>query len=144
MSSRTLLLLARVAGWLIVPLYMAGDAAFERRIHREFTPLIYNCQKNHMDEEHPAKRKKSRWRPTSRGAMRIFAVLIAVGALLVVFRGYYLEYLHDRPRAILGAAAAVAAVVVLIRVGQQYKWTGFGESVQPKSDDQEIQARKTL
>ena len=38
----------------------------------------------------------------------------------------------------------VAAVVVLIRVGQQYQWTGFGESVQPKPDDQEIQPRKTL
>ena len=32
---------------------------------------------------------------------------------------------------------AVAAVVVLIRVGQYYEWTGFGKSVQP-------QPRKTL
>jgi uncharacterized protein YjbI with pentapeptide repeats len=97
-----------------------------------------------MDEEHPAKRKKSRWWPISRGAMRFFAVLIAVGALLFVFRGFYLEHLHNRPRAILGAATAVVAIVVLIRVGQHYQWTGFGESVRPKSGDQEIQARKTL
>jgi uncharacterized protein YjbI with pentapeptide repeats len=33
---------------------------------------------------------------------------------------------------------------MLIRVGQRYQWTGFGESVQPKSGDQEIQPRKTL
>ncbi len=122
----------------------ALDVALERRIHREFTPLVYNRRKNCMDEEHPAKRKKSRWWPTGRGAMRILAVLTAVGTLLFVFRGYYLEYLHNRPQTFLGAATAVAAVVVLIRVGQQYKWTGFGESVRPKSDNQETQARKTL
>jgi len=98
-----------------------------------------------MDEEHLAKRKKSRWWPTSRGAMRIFAALIAVGALLFVFRGYYPENLRDRPLAVLGAATVVvAAVVVLIRVGQHYQWTGFGESVRPKADSQEIQPRKTL
>jgi uncharacterized protein YjbI with pentapeptide repeats len=97
-----------------------------------------------MDEEHQAKRKNSRWWPTSRGAMQFFTVLIAVGVLLFVFRGFYLEHLHSRPGTILGAATAVAAVVVLIRVGQQYQWTGFGESVRPKSGDQEIQARKTL
>jgi len=98
-----------------------------------------------MDEEHLAKRKKSRWWPTSRGAMRIFAALIAVGALLFVFRGYYPENLHDRPLAVLGAATVVvAAVVVLIRVGQHYQWTGFGESVRPKADSQEIQPRKAL
>jgi len=105
---------------------------------------LLNTQKNRMDEEHLAKREKSRWWPTSRGAVRILAVLISVGALLFVFRGFYLEHLHNRPRAVLGAATAVAAVVVLIRVGQRYQWTGFGESVQPKSDNQEIQARKTL
>jgi uncharacterized protein YjbI with pentapeptide repeats len=98
-----------------------------------------------MDEEHPAKRKKSRWWPTSRGALRIFAALIAVGALLFVFRGYYPEPLRDRPLAVLGAATTtVAAVVVLIRVGQHYQWTGFGETVRPKADNQEIQPRKTL
>jgi uncharacterized protein YjbI with pentapeptide repeats len=70
--------------------------------------------------------------------------LIAVSALLFVFRGYYLEYLRDRPLTVLGAATVVAAVVVLIRVGQHYEWTGFGESVQPKPDSQEIRPRKTL
>jgi hypothetical protein len=55
------------------------------------------------------------------------------------------ENLRDRPLAVLGAATVVvAAVVVLIRVGQQYQWTGFGESVHPKADNQEIQPRKTL
>src|SRR5215204_1457628 len=97
-----------------------------------------------MDEEHPAEQKKSRWWTTSRGAMRITAVLIAVGALLFVFRGYYLKHLVQRPLTVLGAATAVAAVMVLILVGQQYKWTGFGESVQSKPDNQEIQPRKTL
>ena len=77
--------------------------------------------------------------------MRIFAALIAVGSLLFVFRDYYPENLRDRPLAVLGAAAVVvAAVVVLIRVGQHYQWTGFGESVRPKADNQEIQPRKTL
>jgi uncharacterized protein YjbI with pentapeptide repeats len=36
------------------------------------------------------------------------------------------------------------AIVVLIRVGQHYEWTGFGETVQPKPDEQEIWPRKTL
>jgi hypothetical protein len=97
-----------------------------------------------MDEDHPAEQKKSRWWTTGRGALRITAVLIAVGALLFVFRDYYLEHLVQRPLTVLGAATAVAAVVVLIRVGQQYQWTGFGESVQTKPDNQEIQPRKTL
>src|SRR5215207_2567924 len=97
-----------------------------------------------MDEDHPAEQKKSRWWPTSRAAMHIFAVLMAVGALLFVLRGYYLEKVRDRPLTVLGAATVVAAVVVLIRVGQQYQWTGFGESVQPKPNNQEIQRRKTL
>jgi uncharacterized protein YjbI with pentapeptide repeats len=97
-----------------------------------------------MDEDHPAEQKKSRWWTTSRGAMRITVVLIAVGALLFVFREYYLKHLVQRPLTVLGAATAVAAVVVLIRVGQQYQWTGFGESVQTKPDNQEIQPRKTL
>jgi uncharacterized protein YjbI with pentapeptide repeats len=76
--------------------------------------------------------------------MHILAALIAVGALLFVFRGVYLETVRDRPLTVLGAATVVAALVVLIRVGQQYKWTGFGESVQPKPNDQEIQPKKTL
>jgi uncharacterized protein YjbI with pentapeptide repeats len=97
-----------------------------------------------MDEDHPAEQKKSRWWTTSRGALRITAVLIAVVALLFVFRDYYLKHLVQRPLTVLGAATAVAAVVVLIRVGQQYQWTGFGESVQTKPDNQEIQPRKTL
>ena len=97
-----------------------------------------------MAEDHPAEQKKSRWWTTSRGALRITAVLIAVGALLFVFRDYYLKHLVQRPLTVLGAATAVAAVVVLIRVGQQYQWTGFGESAQPKPDNQEIQPRKTL
>jgi uncharacterized protein YjbI with pentapeptide repeats len=34
--------------------------------------------------------------------------------------------------------------VVLIRVGQRYEWTGFGEAVQPKPDNGEVQPGKTL
>jgi uncharacterized protein YjbI with pentapeptide repeats len=97
-----------------------------------------------MNEDHPAEQKKSRWWTTSRGALRITPVLIAVGALLFVFRDNYLKHLVQRPLTVLGAATAVAAVVVLIRVGQHYQWTGFGESVQTKPDNQEIQPRKTL
>jgi uncharacterized protein YjbI with pentapeptide repeats len=106
------------------------------------------------NEKHPVGQKKPRrrlpgWeamrrRLPGRGAIRIFAALIAVGALLFVFRSYYLESLRDRPLTILGAATVVAAVVVLIRVGQHYQWTGFGETTQPKPDDQEVQPRKTL
>jgi uncharacterized protein YjbI with pentapeptide repeats len=91
-----------------------------------------------------AEQNKTRWWPPRRGATRITAVLIAVGALLFVFRSYYLEPLHHRPWTVLGAATAVAAVVVLIRLGQHYQWTGFGETVQSKPDDQEIQPRKSL
>jgi uncharacterized protein YjbI with pentapeptide repeats len=115
-------------------------------------PLVYDSQYNPMDEEHPQKRKKSRWWPTSRGAMRIFAALKAVGALLFTGVGALLFFisvstvatLDDEILLVLGAATALAAVVVLIRVGQHYRWTGFGESVQPKLDNQEIQPRKTL
>jgi uncharacterized protein YjbI with pentapeptide repeats len=115
-------------------------------------PLVYDSQNNPMDEEHPAKRKKSRWWPTSRGALRIFAALIAVGTLLFTGVGALLflrsvsavATLDNEILLVLGAATVVAAVVVLIRVGQHYQWTGFGESVQPKSGDQEIHPRKTL
>ena len=87
---------------------------------------------------------KSRWRPALRGAMRVFAALIAVGALLFVFSDYYVEILRYRPLTVLGAATVVAAIVVLIRIGQRYEWTGFGESAHPEPDNQEIQPRKTL
>jgi len=95
-----------------------------------------------MDEEHSAARKKYRWWPPSKGVTHIFVALVAVGALLFVFRDY-LEAL-DRPSTVLKAATVVAAVVVLIRVGQRYEWTGFGEAVQPKPDNEEVQPRKTL
>ena len=68
--------------------------------------------------------------------------LAAAGALLFVFRDY-LEALN-RSSTILKAATVVAAVVVLIRVGQRYEWTGFGEAVRPKPDNGDIQPRKTL
>ena len=105
-----------------------------------------------MDEEHPQERKKTRWWPTSRGALRIFAALKAVGALLFTGVGALLFFisvstvatLDNEILLVLGAATALAAVVVLIRVGQQYQWTGFGELVRPKADNQEIQPRKTL
>jgi uncharacterized protein YjbI with pentapeptide repeats len=107
-------------------------------------PLVYDWQKNRMDEERSTTQKKSRWWPTRRGVMHIIAALIAVSALLFVFRGVYLEKVRDKPLTALGAATVIAAVVVLIRVGQRYQWTGFGESVQPKPNDQEIQSKKTL
>ncbi len=95
-----------------------------------------------MDEEHSAARKKYRcWSP-SKGVTHIFVALVAVGALLFVFRDF-LEAL-DKPSTVLKAATVVAAVVVLIRVGQRYEWTGFGEAVQPKPDNEEVQPRKTL
>jgi uncharacterized protein YjbI with pentapeptide repeats len=114
--------------------------------------LVYDSQNNPMDEEHPAKRQKSRWWPTSRGAKRIFAALIAVctllftgvGALLFLISVSAVATLDNEILLVLGVATVVAAVVVLIRVGQQYEWTGFGKSVQPKSDNEEIQPRKTL
>jgi|SRR5918995_1875399 hypothetical protein len=102
-----------------------------------------------MDDEHPVERKKSRWSPPRRGAVRIFPALravgallfIAVGALLFVVGVYYVANLNRKVLLVLGAATVVAAVAVLIRVGQRYEWTGFGESVQPKADNQEIQPR---
>jgi hypothetical protein len=95
-----------------------------------------------MDEEHSAARKKYRCWPPSKGVTHIFVALVAVGALLFVFRDF-LEAL-DKPSTVLKAATVVAAVVVLIRVGQRYEWTGFGEAVQPKPDNEEVQPRKTL
>jgi uncharacterized protein YjbI with pentapeptide repeats len=114
--------------------------------------LVYDSHYNLMDEEHPAKRQKSRWWPTSRGVRRIFAALIAVctllftgvGALLFLISVSAVATLDNEILLVLGVATVVAAVVVLILVGQQYEWTGFGKSVQPKSDNEEIQPRKTL
>jgi hypothetical protein len=95
-----------------------------------------------MDEEHSAARKKYRWWPPSKGVKHVFVALVAVGALLFVLRGYLGAL--DRPSTVLKAATVVAAVVVLIRVGQRYEWTGFGEAVQPKPHNGDIQPRKTL
>jgi uncharacterized protein YjbI with pentapeptide repeats len=97
-----------------------------------------------QNDEHPVERKKSRWWPPRREATRIFVALVAVGALLVVFRGYYIDILLDSPLTVLRAATVVAAVVVLIRIGQHYEWTGFGNLVQPKPDNEDFQPRKTL
>jgi hypothetical protein len=81
-------------------------------------------------------------------ALRAWSVLLfiaVVGApLFFISVNYGVANLNRNVLLILGAAAAVAAVVVLIRVGQYYPWTGFGRSVLPKSDDEEIQPRKTL
>ena len=84
--------------------------------------------------------------------MRIFAALISVGVLLFTGVGALLflisvsavATLDNEILLVLGVATVVATVVVLIRVGQHYQWTGFGESVHPKLDNQEIQPRKTL
>ena len=95
-----------------------------------------------MDEEHSAARKKYRWWPPTKRVTHIFVALVAVGALLFVFRDHLEEL--DRPSTVLTAATVVAAIVVLIRVGQRYEWTGFGEAVQPKPDNGDLQPRKTL
>ena len=103
-------------------------------------PLVYDGQNNPMDEEHPAKRKKSRWWLTSRGAL----LVTGVGALLFLISVSVVADRNNKTLLVLGIATVVAAIVVLIRVGQHYQWTGFGESVRPKVDNQEIQPRKTL
>jgi hypothetical protein len=103
------------------------------------TAALPNCRRGS-----PSRTEEVSLVANQQGAMHIFAVLIVVGALLFVFRSYYLEKAHERPLTILGAPTALAAVVVLIHVGQQYQWTGFGESVQPKPNNQEIHPRKTL
>jgi hypothetical protein len=97
-----------------------------------------------MDEEHSAARKKYRWWPPTKRVTHIFVALVAVGALLFVFGDYYPDKELNRLSTVLGAATVVAAVVVLIRVGQRHEWTGFGESVRPKPDNEEVQPRKTL
>jgi uncharacterized protein YjbI with pentapeptide repeats len=76
--------------------------------------------------------------------MRVFAALIAVGVLLFVLRDLIRPLLLYSTGPVVGIVAAVAAIVVLIRVGQHYEWTGFGESSHPKSDSQEVQPGKTL
>src|SRR4028118_1510349 len=95
-----------------------------------------------MGEERSAARKKNRWWPPTKGVTHIYVALVAVGALLFVFRDD-LGALY-RPSTVLKAATVVAAVVVLIRVGQRYEWTGFGEAAQPQPDNEEVQPRKTL
>jgi uncharacterized protein YjbI with pentapeptide repeats len=78
-----------------------------------------------QNDEHRAEQKTFLWWLTSGRAMPIFAALVAVGALLFIFRDYYVERLIARPVTLLEAATVVAAIVLLIRLGQQYDWTGF-------------------
>jgi uncharacterized protein YjbI with pentapeptide repeats len=75
--------------------------------------------------------------------MRLFAALLAIIVLLIILRDLLPPLLYH-PGLVVGTVAAVAAIVVLIRVGQHYEWTGFGESSHPKSDSQEVQPGKTL
>ena len=75
--------------------------------------------------------------------MRLFAALLATIVLLIIL-GALLRPLLYNPGPVVVTVSAVAAIVVLILVGQHYEWTGFGESSHPKSDSQEIQPRKTL
>jgi hypothetical protein len=75
--------------------------------------------------------------------MQLFAALVATIVLLIIL-GALLRPLLYNPGPVVVTVAAVAAIVVLILVGQHYEWTGFGESSHPKSDSQEIQPRKTL
>jgi uncharacterized protein YjbI with pentapeptide repeats len=106
----------------------------------------YDGGQNVRDEEHPVAREKSRWWLPRRTALRIVPalVMVGIGALLFVVSSQYVATLSNRILLVLGVATVLATVVVLIRVGQSYEWTGFGESVQPKQDNQEIQPRKTL
>jgi hypothetical protein len=39
---------------------------------------------------------------------------------------------------------ALVLLFTLIRIGYRYEWTGFGETYHPKSEENEIQPRKTL
>jgi hypothetical protein len=75
--------------------------------------------------------------------MRILVALVAVVLLLIVLRDLVQALLYNL-WPVVGIVAAVVAIVMLIRVGQHYDWTGFGESTYPKSDTQEIRPRKTL
>jgi uncharacterized protein YjbI with pentapeptide repeats len=45
----------------------------------------------------------------------------------------------------IGVVAAIVCIIILIRIGYAYEWTGFGEYVRIKAADQEeFQRRKTL
>jgi hypothetical protein len=96
-----------------------------------------------QNDEQPVERKKSPWWPPTGETIVAFAALIASGTLIVL-RGYYPESMHGLPTLVGGGMVILATVLVLIRIGQRYEWTGFGESSYPKSDSQEIQPRKTL
>jgi uncharacterized protein YjbI with pentapeptide repeats len=75
--------------------------------------------------------------------MRLLAALLATIVLLIILRDLLRPLLYN-PGPVVATVAALAAIVVLIRVGQHYEWTGFGESSYPKSDSQEVQPGKTL
>jgi CHASE2 domain-containing sensor protein len=38
----------------------------------------------------------------------------------------------------------IVVLLILIRLGYRYEWTGFKETSRPKSEKREIQPRKTL
>jgi hypothetical protein len=87
-------------------------------------------------EEQPSKPR--RWRPTKRQALgAVGLVLVAavfIACVVAITMGHRLGYVP----------LVIGVLLILIRLGYRYEWTGFKETSRPKDEKREIQPRKTL
>jgi uncharacterized membrane protein YfcA len=93
----------------------------------------------------PARRSESEavkasgpWRPTKRQALwaggLVLEAAMSIACVVAIRMGYRFGY----------APLAIVFLLILIRLGYRYEWTGFGEASRPKDEKREIQPRKTL
>jgi uncharacterized protein YjbI with pentapeptide repeats len=61
-------------------------------------------------------------------------VAVLIASVVAIRRGHLFGYVP----------LVIVLLVILIRLGYRYEWTGFKETSQPKSEKREIQPRKTL
>jgi uncharacterized protein YjbI with pentapeptide repeats len=87
----------------------------------------------------------------------VFALVLALVALEFLgnpyFRLFFIAKLphvalpwlgHEHHGFYIAVAVLTVVILLLIRLGYRYEWTGFGEAPQPKTADREIRPKKTL
>jgi uncharacterized protein YjbI with pentapeptide repeats len=102
----------------------------------------------HDPNQETQKERKLRWRPTKKQVVRFSGTLVTLAVL--GFLIYFSIPIALDPQ-LRGLArwspilfTGLLVLAVLIRLGYRFKWTGFGEDVQPKVDTQDIRRAKTL
>jgi hypothetical protein len=85
---------------------------------------------------------KSRWRSSNNQVVRATKVAAVLIAVLIASISIWALFDSGYVREAIGIV--VLLTLILIHIGYRYEWTGFGETISPKSETQEIQPRKTL